>query len=115
MGARRKAHRINRIAESSQDGRNLTSSERKDRMIGIPDWLRFGTAAIALAAASYGAAPARAADIIADWPTIQMPPPPVLKPATLDPKTTALFLFDSRTRTATSVRAASKRSQSSRA
>jgi nicotinamidase-related amidase len=56
--------------------------------------LRFGAAAIALAAASYGTAPARAADIIADWPTIQMPPPPTLKPATLDPKTTALLLFD---------------------
>jgi hypothetical protein len=63
-------------------------------MIGVPGWLRFGAAAIALAAASYGAAPARAADIIVDWPTIQMPPPPTLKPATLDPKTTALFLFD---------------------
>ncbi len=58
------------------------------------DWLRFGTAVFVLAAASYGAAPARAADIIADWPTIQMPPPPTLKPAALDRKTTALFLFD---------------------
>ena len=55
-------------------------------MIGISGWLRFGAAAIALAAASYGAVPVRAADIIADWPTIQMPPPPTLKPATLDPK-----------------------------
>lgn len=63
-------------------------------MTGIPGWLRIGAASIALAAASYGAAPARAADIIADWPTIQMPPPPTLKPVTLDPKTTALFLFD---------------------
>ena len=41
-------------------------------MIGIPGWLRFGAAVIALAAASYGAAPVRAADIIADWPTIQI-------------------------------------------
>jgi nicotinamidase-related amidase len=63
-------------------------------MIGIPGRLQLGAAAIALAAASYGAAPARAADIVADWPTIQMPPPPTLKPATLDPKTTALLLFD---------------------
>ena len=39
-------------------------------MIGISGWLRFGAAAIALAAASYGAVPVRAADIIADWPTI---------------------------------------------
>ena len=51
-------------------------------------------AAIALAT-SYGAAvPAQAADVVADWPTIQMPPPPDLKPASVDPKTTALFLFD---------------------
>ena len=63
-------------------------------MIGMPGWLRFGAAAIAFVAASYGVAPVRAADIIADWPTIQMPPPPTLKPATLDPKTAGLFLFD---------------------
>src|SRR5260370_22201224 len=63
-------------------------------MSGIPGWLRLGAAAIAIAATGYGAAPARAADIIADWPTLQMPPPPTLKPATLDPKTTALLLFD---------------------
>ncbi|MCL2430714.1 MAG: cysteine hydrolase [Alphaproteobacteria bacterium] len=52
-----------------------------------------GAAAIALAA-SCAAAPLQAADVIADWPTIQMPPPPALKPASVDPKTTALFLFD---------------------
>ena len=63
-------------------------------MIGVPGWLRFGAAAIALAVVGCGAGPARAADIVADWPTIQMPPAPALKPATLDPKTTALFLFD---------------------
>jgi hypothetical protein len=56
--------------------------------------MRLGAAAISLVAAGYGGAPARAADIIADWPTLQMPPPPTLKPATIDPKTTALFLFD---------------------
>src|SRR5262249_3017103 len=33
-------------------------------------------------------------DLISDWPTITMPPRPTLKPATVDPKTTALFLFD---------------------
>jgi nicotinamidase-related amidase len=61
----------------------------------ISHCLRSGTLAIALAVASHGAtAPAHAADIIADWPTIQMPPPPTLKPASPDPKTTALFLFD---------------------
>lgn len=56
--------------------------------------VRLGAAAIALAASYGAAAPAHAADVIADWPTIQMPPPPALKPASVDPKTTALFLFD---------------------
>ena len=51
-------------------------------------------AVILIAAALSGAAPARAADLIAEWSTIQMPPPPELKPASVDPKTTALFLFD---------------------
>lgn len=37
---------------------------------------------------------ATAADLIGEWSTIQMPPPPTLKPVTIDPKTTALFLFD---------------------
>src|SRR6202142_2216996 len=63
-------------------------------MIGIPGWMRLCAAAIGLAAAGCGGAPARAADIMADWSTIQMPPAPTLKPATLDPKTTALLLFD---------------------
>jgi nicotinamidase-related amidase len=58
-------------------------------------WCRLGAAAIALAGVGYGAAaPAQAADLMADWPSIQMPPAPILKPAAVDPKTTALFLFD---------------------
>jgi nicotinamidase-related amidase len=63
-------------------------------MIGLFGWMRLSAAALALVAAPYGGAPARAADVIAEWPTIQMPPPPTLKPAVVDPKTTALFLFD---------------------
>jgi nicotinamidase-related amidase len=63
-------------------------------MIGIPGWSRLGAAAIAFAAAISGAGTARAADIIADWPAIQMPPPPQLKPVTVEPKSTALLLFD---------------------
>ena len=60
-------------------------------MTRISERLRFGAAAIALATAAYGAAaPAHAADIIAEWPTIAMPP----LPAAVDPKTTALLLFD---------------------
>jgi nicotinamidase-related amidase len=63
-------------------------------MIGILGWLRLGAAAIAFAAAIPGARSAHAVDIIADWPNIEMPPPPQLKPVTVDPKTTALLLFD---------------------
>jgi nicotinamidase-related amidase len=51
-------------------------------------------AALALAATAFGAATASAADIVSDWSGIQLPPAPTLKPATVDPKTTALFLFD---------------------
>jgi nicotinamidase-related amidase len=60
----------------------------------IPGWLRSCAAAVVLVVAGYGAAPTRAADIVADWPTLQLPPPPTLKPAALDPKTTALLLLD---------------------
>ena len=64
-------------------------------MIMIFGYLRLGTVAVGLALAALAALPpARAADIIADWPTLQMPPPPTLKPASVDPKTTALFLLD---------------------
>ena len=62
-------------------------------MTGISSFVRLG-AALALGAACCCAVPAQAADISADWATIQMPPAPTLKPATVDPKTTALFLFD---------------------
>jgi nicotinamidase-related amidase len=63
-------------------------------MMGIPGWSRLAAAAIAFAAAISGTGTVRAADIIADWPTIQMPPPPQLKSVTVEPKTTALLLFD---------------------
>src|SRR5437773_1904756 len=63
-------------------------------MARIPGWLHFGAAVIALAAAGYGAVPARATDVVAEWSTIQMPPPPTLKPVTVDSKSTALFLLD---------------------
>jgi nicotinamidase-related amidase len=49
---------------------------------------------MAVAASGYGLMPAHAADVIAEWSTIQMPPAPTLKPVTVDPKSTALFLFD---------------------
>lgn len=53
-----------------------------------------GAAAIVLAAAICAAPPARATDVIADWPTIQMPPAPTPKAVSVDPKSTALLLFD---------------------
>jgi len=51
-------------------------------------------ASMAVAASGCGLMPAHAADVIAEWSTIQMPPAPTLKPVTVDPKSTALFLFD---------------------
>ena len=65
-------------------------------MAKISGRLTLGAASVALASAIVNGAPApaRAADVVTDWPSIQMPPPPTLKPASVDPKTTALFLFD---------------------
>jgi nicotinamidase-related amidase len=63
-------------------------------MSAISTWLRVGAACITASTLSYSVIPAGAADVIAEWPTIQMPPAPTLKAVTVDPKTTALFLFD---------------------
>jgi nicotinamidase-related amidase len=63
-------------------------------MPAISRSLYIGAAFAAAVAMSCGAVPARAADVIAEWSTIQMPPAPALKAAAVDPKTTALFLFD---------------------
>jgi len=63
-------------------------------MTGEPGWLRLCAGAVAFAAAIYVAVPTRAADIIADWPNVKLPPPPELKPVTLDGKTTALLILD---------------------
>jgi nicotinamidase-related amidase len=69
-------------------------SEKKDRMSAISRSLRLGAASVAIAASTYGAIPAHATDVIAEWSTIQMPPTPTLKPVTVDPKSTALLLLD---------------------
>src|SRR5262252_9224343 len=69
-------------------------SEEEDRMPAISRWLRLGAASLAIAASTYGVLPARATDVIAEWSTIQMPPPPTLKPVAIDPKSTALLLLD---------------------
>lgn len=38
--------------------------------------------------------PARAQNIIDEWANVKPPPPPLLKPVTVDPKTTALLVLD---------------------
>jgi nicotinamidase-related amidase len=53
-----------------------------------------GIAVLAAVAAALTAAPARAMDITKDWATVKPPPAPELKPATVDPKTTALLILD---------------------
>jgi len=63
-------------------------------MPAVSRWIGPAAASVAVAAFSYGAVPARAADVIAEWSSIQMPSAPALKAVTVDPKTTALFLFD---------------------
>ncbi len=37
---------------------------------------------------------AQAADIVDEWASVKAPPPPALKPVTVDPKTTALLMLD---------------------
>ena len=49
---------------------------------------------LTLAAVGMAAAPAYAADIIAEWANVKAPPPPALKAVTVDPKTTALLMMD---------------------
>jgi len=45
-------------------------------------------------AASVGALPAQAGDIVADWASVKTPPAPELKQVTVDPRTTALLVLD---------------------
>ena len=42
---------------------------------------------------------AQAQGVLDDWASVKMPPAPALKPAAIDPKTTALMLFDFTTQT----------------
>jgi len=53
-----------------------------------------GVVVLAVAAAAFGIAPARANDITTEWATVKPPPAPELKPATVDPRTTALLVLD---------------------
>jgi nicotinamidase-related amidase len=47
-----------------------------------------------LAAALVYVAPASAQTIVDQWSSVKVPPPPELKPVTLDPKTTAILVMD---------------------
>jgi nicotinamidase-related amidase len=47
-----------------------------------------------LATFTMSIAPARAADVVAEWANVKAPPAPALKAVTLDPKTTALLMLD---------------------
>jgi hypothetical protein len=69
-------------------------NDEEDRMPAISIWLPLGAASVAVAASIYSVLPAHATDVIAEWSTIQMPPPPTLKPVVVDPKSTALLLLD---------------------
>src|SRR5215469_7192215 len=66
---------------------------REKRMPATSGRLHAVVASVAVATMSH-CIPARAADVIAEWSTIQMPPAPTLKAVTVDPKSTALLLFD---------------------
>ena len=57
--------------------------------------------AIAVTAALFAANPARAQTVIDDWSQVKLPPPPQLKPVTIDPKTTALLVMDFTVQTCT--------------
>ena len=52
-----------------------------------------------LGAAVMASPAARAQGVLDDWGSVKTPPAPALKPAVIDPKTTALMLFDFTTQT----------------
>jgi nicotinamidase-related amidase len=49
-------------------------------------------------------APAHADNVLAEWPSVKVPAPPAIKAVTLDPKRTALLLFDFTNQTCTAER-----------
>jgi nicotinamidase-related amidase len=54
----------------------------------------FCIAIVAMGAVAAGSAVAPAPDILQEWATIKAPPPPEIKPVTLDPAKTALLSMD---------------------
>ena len=55
---------------------------------------RLATVALLAIAAMAPVPSAYAGDIVEDWAKVKAPPPPELKPVTVDPKTTALLILD---------------------
>jgi nicotinamidase-related amidase len=62
-------------------------------MLNIRTMLRSLAAAAVAITIAFAASPL-AADILDDWATVKAPPPPELKPVTLDGSTTALLILD---------------------
>lgn len=54
----------------------------------------FAAIGLAVAAIAVDCVPAHAADVVSEWASVKAPPPPELKPVTVDPKTTALLVMD---------------------
>src|SRR5271156_5663942 len=67
----------------------------KRRSMGIRISCHLGLATTAmLAILALPVAPVHAQTIIDEWTSVKVPPPPELKPVTVDPKTTALLMLD---------------------
>jgi nicotinamidase-related amidase len=59
------------------------------------DWKIRLMAVVGILAAGIGlSAPARSQTIVDEWATVKAPPPPEVKPVTIDPKVTALLMLD---------------------
>jgi hypothetical protein len=66
--------------------------KREGNMIGR-SWYGIGAGVVMVAALVAGSA-ASAQTIVDEWSSVAVPPPPTLKPADLDAKTTALVVMD---------------------
>jgi nicotinamidase-related amidase len=70
---------------------NVDNNQWEDIMKAIRS---LACATVLIAAAVAIAPSARAADIMAEWASVKLPPAPELKPVTLEGKTTALLILD---------------------
>lgn len=66
--------------------------------------MKFAAVIAAFAVVASLAAPARAQSVIEEWAEAKLPPPPALKPASLDAKETALLVMDFTNQTCTKER-----------